>query len=264
MSVRRASFLAVFGVIALAAALVLSSGVLPAAAAPAKQAVTPAPAGATLPRTITVIGRGEIKVKPDVANTTVGVEALGATVDAAMSDAEARMTSVLAALKKMGIADKDIQTSNFSINFERQGDQTPVTAQATPGAFTPPAGFYRVSNMVQVTIRDLTKVGDVIDTAVKSGANNVWGISFSLDNTDTLEGQAREAAVKDARARAEALAGLTSVQVGDVVSVSEVVGSQPLVMYSSAKAEGLGGGGTPSEPGEVTFSTQIQVVYAIK
>ena len=82
-----------------------------------------------------------------------------------------------------------------------------MTAQATPGKFEPPAGFYRVSNMVQVTIRDMTKVGDVIDTAVKAGANNVWGISFSLENTDDLEDQAREAAVKDARARAESLAG---------------------------------------------------------
>ena len=133
MSVRRTSLVVVLGVLALVAALVLSSGVLPAAAAPAKQAGTQASTGQVVARTITVVGNGEIKVKPDVANTTVGVEALGPTVDAAMSDAEARMTSVLAALKKMGIADKDIQTSNFSINFERQGDQTPVKAQATPG-----------------------------------------------------------------------------------------------------------------------------------
>jgi uncharacterized protein len=198
-----------------------------------------------------------------VANTTVGVEALGPTVDAAMADAEARMTSVLAALKKMGIADKDIQTSNFSINFERQGDQQPVTAQATPGKFEPPAGFYRVSNMVQVTIRDMNKVGDVIDTAVKAGANNVYGIGFGLENTDSLEGQARDEAVKDAKARAEALAGLNNVQVGDVVSISEVIGGQPVPVFS-AKAQGLGGGGTPTEPGEVTYTTQVQIVYAIK
>ena len=202
MSVRKTSLVVVLGVLVLAAAVVLSSGVLPANAAPAAQATTPAPAVQGVPRTITVVGRGDVKVKPDVANTTVGVEALGPTVDSAMADAEARMTSVLDALKKMGIADKDIQTSNFSINFERQMEQKPVTAQATPGKFEPPAGFYRVSNMVQVTIRDMTKVGDVIDTAVKAGANNVWGINFSLEDTKGLEEQAREAAVKDAQARA--------------------------------------------------------------
>jgi uncharacterized protein len=268
MSVRKTSLFVVLGVLVLAAALVLSNGVLPAMAAPAKQVATQqpvaqAPAGQIVPRTITVVGQGEVKVKPELATTSVGVESLGPTVDAAMADAEARMQSVLSALKGMGIADKDIQTNNFSINFERQGDQPAVTAQATPGKFQPPAGFYRVSNMVQVTIRDMTKVGDVIDTAVKAGANNVWGISFSLENTDKLEAQAREAAVKDAQARAQSLAELNNVQVGEVISVSEVVGSQPVPMYA-AKAQGLGGGGTPTEPGEVTYTTQIQVIYGIK
>lgn len=268
MSVRRTSLVVVFGILALAAALVLSNGVLPAAAAPAGQAGTATPertastGAVTGPRTITVIGRGEVKAQPNVANTTVGVEALGATVEAAMADAEARMTSVLDALNGIGIADKDIQTSNFSINFERQSEPKPVTAQATPGAFEPPTGFYRVSNMVQVTIRDLESVGDVIDTAVKAGANNVWGISFNLENTDVLEAQAREAAVADARARAESLAGLNDVQVGVVVSVSEVVGNQQVAMFAVA-AEGRGGG-TPVEAGEVTYTTQIQVVYAIE
>ena len=131
--------------------------------------------------------------------------------------------------------------------------------------FQPVPGFYRVSNMVQVTIRDLTKVSDVIDTAVKAGANNVWGISFSLDDTDALEAQAREKAVADAKARAESLASLTGVKVGQVMAVSEVVGGSSVPMFASAdRAMGLGGGGTPAEPGEVTFSTQIQVIYAIQ
>jgi uncharacterized protein YggE len=264
MSVRKTSVFVGLGVLALAAAVVLSSGVLPVNAAPAGQAATPAAAGQVVPRTITVVGRGEVKVKPDVAHTTVGVEALGETVDAAMADAEARMTSVLAALKGMGIADKDIQTSNFSVNFERQMEPKPATAQATPGTFEPPAGFYRVSNMVQVTIRDMATVGDVIDTAVKAGANNVWGINFGLENTAALESQAREAAVKDAKARADSLAGLNSVQVGDVIAISEVIGNQPMPMYSVAEARGMGGGGTSAEPGEVTFTTQVQVVYGIK
>ena len=259
MSVRRTSLVVVLGVIAMVAALLVSSGAFSAQAAPAAQSTTP-----QMARTITVVGRGEVKAKPDVANTNIGVEVTGPTVDAAMEDAQARMASVLSALKQMGIADKDIQTSNFSINFERQPQEPkPATAQATPGAFEPPAGFYRVSNMVQVTIRDLTKVGDVLDTAVKAGANNVWGVTFALENTDALEGQAREAAVADAKSRADSLAGLTGVKVGPVVQISEVIGSQPVPMYAMAD-RAMGGGGTPVEPGELTFSTQIQVVYAIQ
>lgn len=254
MSVRRTSWIFALGIVALAAVLVLSSGVLPAQA----QATAQAPA-----RTITVVGRGEVKVKPDVANTTVGVDVQAGTVDAAMEDAQARMTAILAALKKLGIDEKDIRTSNFSINFERTSPEPRVvTAEAAPGTIEPPAGFYRVSNMVQVTIRDMTKVAEVLDTAVKAGANNVWGLSFGLDDTDALEAQAREAAVKDARERAEALAELTGVEVGDVIAVSEVVGSIA-PMYETA-ARGMGGGGTPVEPGEVAYSTQIQIIYAIQ
>ncbi len=256
MSARRTSIVAVLAVVALAAALVLSNGVAPAQA----QTSAPAPSGQALARTITVVGRGEVKVKPEVAHTTVGVEALAPTVDAAMEDAQARMDAVLAALKKLGIADKDIQTSNFSINFERS---QPGMPESTKTDSTQPAGFYRVSNMVSITIRDLEQVGPVLDAAVKAGANNVWGITFGLDDTDALEVEAREAAVKDARARAESLAELTGVSVGDVVSVSEVIGNVSGIMYSAAEGRG-GGGGTPVEPGEVSFTTQIQIVYAIE
>jgi hypothetical protein len=120
--------------------------------------------------------------------------------------------------------------------------------------------------MIQVTIRDLDTVGDVLDAAVEAGANNVWGVSFGLDNTDALEEQAREKAVADARARAESLAKLNGVTAGDVIAISEVIGSGPSPMYAEAAAyRGLGGGGgAPVEPGELTFSTQVQVIYGIR
>ena len=264
MSVRKLGVLFVVAILALVGTLFLT-GAVPQSQA-AQTTVTPAPTGAAssgvgIPgRTITVVGRGEVKVQPEVANTTVGVEALAPTVDAAMEDAQARMDAVLAALEELGIATRDIQTSNFSINFERTGQVSPTPAGQAQS--TQPEGFYRVSNMVQITIRDLDQVATVIDEAVKAGANNVWGISFGLDDTDTLEEQARADAVKDAQARAESLAELNGVQVGDVVSISEVVGNVGQPMF--AAAEGRGGGGTPVEPGEVTFSTQIQVVYSIR
>ncbi len=209
-----------------------------------------------LARTITVVGRGEVKSKPDVARTNLGVEVTAPTVAEAVADAEARMNAILAALKGAGIPAKDIQTSNYSINFERQSPEP----QASETGTIP--GVYRVSNMVQVTIRDLDAVGEIIDVAVKAGANNVWGVSFGLEDTDALEDMAREDAINDANARAESLAELTGVEVGEVLTVSEVVGSQPYPMF--AAAEGRGGGGGPVEPGELTFSTQIQVVYGIE
>jgi uncharacterized protein YggE len=215
-------------------------------------------------RTITVVGRGEVKVAPEIATTTIGVDVQAGTVDAAMAEAQARMDAILEALKGLGIADADIQTSNFSINFERSPGSEPMASstQSEPGEFQPVPGFYRVSNMVMITIRDLDRVSEVLDTAVKSGANNIWGLSFGLDDTEALEVQAREAAIRNARERAESLAELNGVVAGGVVSISEVIGSQAIPLY--AAAEGRGGGGTPVQPGEVTFSTQIQVVYAIE
>jgi uncharacterized protein len=229
----------------------------------------PAAAGDSPARSITVVGRGEVKAKPDVATVNLGVEVTAPTVGEAMTEANARMKTILASMKALGIADKDIQTSNFSINFERQEPVAPAISEAMPGTkpseTKTPAGFYRVNNMIQVTIRDLDKVGDVLDAAVEAGANNVWGVSFGLDSTDALESEAREKAVADARTRAESLAELNGVTVGDVIAISEVIGGSPSPMYAEAASfRGLGGGGAPVEPGELTFSTQIQVVYGIR
>lgn len=213
-------------------------------------------------RTITVVGSGEVNAKPDIAKTTVGVEVQAQTVDVAMTEAQKRMTAVIDALKELGIANKDIQTSNFSISFERTSNASLTRSDSDkPAEFEAPAGFYRVSNMVQVIIRDLDQVATVLDESVKAGANNVWGISFELSDTDPLMELAREDAVENARARAQSLADLSGVDLGEVMSISENIGNSYLV---DTAARGMGGGGTPVEPGELTFTMQIQVVFAIE
>ena len=242
-------------------AVVLLAGVALVGRAPG--AAAQEPPDTDINRTITVVGRGEVKSPPDVARVNLGVEVTAPTVAAAMDDAEQRMTDVLAALKDAGIAAKDIQTSNFSINFERQNPEMMPRAESTTEMTGTVAGVYRVNNMVQVTLRDMTAVGDVIDATVEAGANNIWGVSFELENTDALEEQAREAAVNNARARAESLAELNGVEVGEVIAISEVIGASPAPMFAEA-ARAMGGGGVSIEPGEVSFATQLQIVYAIQ
>lgn len=241
------------------AALLLVGSLALSGCAPLADA-SPVAASESPVRTVTVIGRGEVKARPDTANTNLGVEVTAATVDEAMAQAKTRMAALLDALKALGIAEKDIQTSNFSVYFERTSADLPTPRAGGSDQQVP--GFYRVSNMVQVTIRDLEQVGEVLETAVKAGANNIWGIGFSISDPATLEAQARENAVKDARARAEALAKLHGVELGSVVAISEVIGGATPIFAEAAKA--LGGGGAPIEPGELILSTQIQVVYAIK
>jgi uncharacterized protein YggE len=248
--------------------------------------------------TVTVVGHGQVHAKPDVARANLGVEVTAPTVEEATKLSSARMTSLLDALKRAGVAEKDIRTSNFSINFERydSGGPIPMPEMAQPAATASPAapprpvggpksapasssasapvapppppraraGFYRVTNTVDVTIHDMSKIGPVLDTAVAAGANNVWGINFALDNTDALGVQAREKAVADARSRAQSLAKLQGLSLGPVVSVSEVVGERsgpvrPMMMTFNASM----GDGVPVASGELSYSSEIEVVYSL-
>jgi uncharacterized protein YggE len=247
-------------VVALATILVLSGLVVAlegwATIAPGRAtAQTPTPASAEPLRSITVIGEGKVSAKPDQAQIQVGVETIASTVQEATKENNAKMAAILAALKKLGIADKDIQTSNFSIYLERMPERE-LSA-------TSEVNRYRVSNQVRVIVRDLNNVSNVIDQVVEAGANNIWGVNFTIGDPKDLQATARAAAVADAKAKAQELAKLTDVSVGKVLSVSEIIGASPLFPTALRAAEGLGGG-APVEPGEVELTVQLQVVYAIE
>jgi uncharacterized protein YggE len=210
--------------------------------------------------TITVVGQGEASARPDIARTNLGVEATAATVPEAMRLANERMNAVITALKGLGIAERDIRTSNFSIYFER-APQPAAGSVARPA--TQPQGVYRVSNLVEVTIRDLNQASAVLQAAVDAGANTAWNISFELDNSKPVETQALERAVDDGRANAEALARRTGVALGQIISISEVIGSAPTPIFAEAASFKAADAGPPIERGELTFSTRVQIVYAI-
>jgi len=209
------------------------------------------------PGTITVVGEGKVRIKPDIARAQIGVEVLMDSVKAASEANKERLEAVLAALEGQGIAAADIQTSGFSVYAERFGYDGPLPDDQTN---------YRVSNNVNVIVRDLDTLGTVLDAAIEAGANNIYGVEFSLEDPSIIESAARESAVADAQAKAEELAGLTNTTVGTVVSISEVIGNGG-GFYSSNFAEaarGMGGGGsTPVSPGELELIMQLQITYAI-
>lgn len=212
--------------------------------------------GNTIDRGITVVGTGKAAGTPDVAHVSVGIETSAATVQQAVDDNRGKMSALLDTLKELGVADKDIQTSNYSV-YMQQAPVTPETSVADSGALT-----YHVNNQVEVTVRDVSKLGDLLDKAVAAGANNIYGVNFSVDDTSKLEADARAKAIADARSRAASLAQLAGVQLGDVVSISEVIGSNGPV-YASMAA-GMGGGGAPIQPGELNVNMSVQVTFAIK
>lgn len=232
--------------------------------------VVPAPSSAqVIADTITVIGRGEVSRAPDIAQTTLGVEITAASVQEATRLASSRMSEVLAALEKVGIDKSDIQTRNLQIGFERTyPPPRPMPAPDASPEGAPqaekPAGFYRVTNMVQVKIRDLAKVGPVLDAAIGAGANAAYGISFGIDQPEELEAEARAKAVEQARAQAEQLAKLAGHSLGEVVAMNaEFMGGPIRPMMMAKEASFAYDGGTPVSAGEVSVSAQVQVIYRI-
>jgi uncharacterized protein YggE len=256
--------------IGLSTAMLLLGGLLiltlvhPNPPAAAAQAAAPAPqAQFGSGRSITVVGEGQVKIQPDMAQINIGIEVISDTVKGASKLGADTMAAVMAALKDQGVADKDMQTSGYSVWVER-----PYTPE---GQAQDKAPIYHVSNSVSVTILALDKVGSILDAAIEAGANNIYGVTFSLVDPTPLMAQAREKAVADAKAKAQDLAKLNDVTLGDVVSVSEVIGSGTSGGYYPGfgrlpvAAQGMGGGGGgPISPGELQMTSQLQVTYAIE
>jgi len=214
----------------------------------------------SIERSITVVGEGRASVSPDVAEANVGVEVLAPTVKEATEKAKERMTAIVAALQEAGIAEKDIQTSNYSIYFERY-PEIRAMVEAEPSEVE---GNYRVSNMVRVKIRDLDEIGVVLDGVIQAGANNVYGVNFTVDDPSEVKSEARVKAIANAKTRAQELADLNGVNLGEVLQISEVIGGPfPTSGIPVPMAAEYRGGAGPISPGELEFSVQIQVTYAI-
>jgi hypothetical protein len=203
-------------------------------------------------RQITVVGQGEVKGKPDTATVQIGVDTEAPTAQEALNQNTAQTQAVQAKLKELGIAEKDMQTSNFSIFPAYDADGQRVTG-------------YRVSNMVSVTIRNLDQTGILLDQVVQVGANSVYGISFSVDDPKVLFDQAREAAMQDAKERATKLAQAGGASIGDVLVITENIGAEsPIPLAMPAMAEAADRAAVPVQPGEQSFNLSVQVTYALR
>lgn len=206
--------------------------------------------------TITVVGEGEVTIEPDIARANIGVEVSGSTVAEASAESRALIQAILTVLEEQGIDPKDIQTSNFNIYAERYGSEGPLADDEIQ---------YRVNNMVSVVIRDLDRVGAILDAAIEAGANSINGISFQVEDPSSVESDARQSAVEDARAKAEELASLTGVGIGSVISISEIVDSGGGLYRGNfdAVSNAMGGGGDGFSPGELSLVMRLQVSYRI-
>ncbi len=235
-----------------ASALVVSACV-PGAPQPAMaQSTDPAP---TVTRTISVSGNGQAYTAPDKAMISIGVQTRDKDAGKAVDNNTAAMNKILAALKAQGIADKDLQTQNFSINPQYEYDSS--------GNPTGAVSFI-VDNTLVATVRNLPKLGATLSSAVSAGANNIYGISFGVQDPSALQATARDLAVADARARAEALAKAAGVTLGEVISISESLNvNNPVPVYARDMAQAVGGD-VPVATGEQSVSVDVSVTFAIQ
>jgi hypothetical protein len=206
------------------------------------------------PTGITVTAEGKASGKPDLAMITLGVETRDPEAHKAAEQNNSQMAEVMAALREVGVAEEDIRTVDYSIQADIIWEDN---RQRVVG--------YVVVNSVLVKMRDTDKVGDVLDAATEAGANNIYSIQFTFEDPSTLREQARAAAMTEARSKAEALAQLGGVGLGQPRQISESF-VEPWTVYAEkayARAPSADVTTTPVSAGQLEVTVQVQVTYDI-
>lgn len=207
--------------------------------------------------TVTVTGEAKSQVRSQIATFSAGVNAINDNKDVAITEVNQKINAIIVALKNFGITDQDFKTQNLSVYQQQENyyDQSGVQ-KLRPGQ-------WNVNNTLDITLRNIDQASALADLLTTSGATNVYGPNFTVDNTSSAQNELLSDAMKDALTKAEIIAKASGKKVGNVVSVTEgtsAVGFFPM----SAKADSLGGGGAPVEPGSQTVQKSVTVVYELK
>jgi hypothetical protein len=237
-----------------AAALAMGTGLFALVLAPgallAAEDTTPPP------RTMTVSGQGEVKAVPDEAQLSAGVVTQARNAADALAANSRAMNAVFDALKRIGIPDKSIQTSDFSVSAQFQTDPHGNTTQKIIG--------YQVSNDVTVIVDDLTRRGPAIDALVSSGANSMGGIAFTIRDPKPLLTEARADAVKDALQRADTYAKAAGVALGPITSIGESGYEAPRPMNRMMAMSASVAQSTPVAAGEESITAGVSITFEIR
>jgi len=213
---------------------------------------------AAQPRTLDVSGNGTVYVSPDIAYIYIGVHTEDPAIATAVDNNNTQTTALVEALKNAGVAVVDIQTSNFNVYTSPQYDKMTGVSTGTS---------YAVDNTVYVTVRDLSKLGSLLNTAVEAGANNINNVTFDVADKSAALKEARQKAMTNASSLASELAQNAGVKLGEIQNVSYSDNSPSPTYYGM----GGGGGGAPApnasvpiQPGLTEITVTVSVTYAIK
>jgi len=201
--------------------------------------------------TVTAIGTGSVKLVPDMASFSIGINTQDALVSTAQAANNAAMDAVITALTGLGVNKDDLQTNSFSVY--------PVYDYSTD---TPVVNGYEVSNTVTVIVRDLAKLPALLDAAVEAGANNVYSLGFQSSQQATAYDQALKAAAQDALRKAALIAQAVGKEAGSVLSLDEISTSTGMV-YGGAAYSMESSYSAPIESGVVTVTAQVEATVAL-
>lgn len=206
--------------------------------------------------TVTVNGEAKSKQKNQIATFTAGVDALKDNKDDAIKEVNTKVDALIKAVKDFGIDESDIKTQNMSVYQQEE-------SYYDNGVQKMRKGQWRINNSVEIVLRQVEKASDLANLLTGSGANNVYGPNFSFEDTNQAEKDLFEAAMKDAKEKAEMLAKVSGRKLGKVVNINETSGG---INYSlmSAKVDGMGGGGVPTEAGSTTVSKSLTVSFELE
>lgn len=211
-------------------------------------------ATAAAERTISVSGQGRVSARPDMAVVWLGVQTEADTAGDALEENSVQMQSVISTTLEAGVEEDDIQTQGIRLQpiYDQPQDAQEREVQG-----------YRASNIVEVTVRNLDELGTLLDAAVEAGGNTIDNIRFEIGGSDEVLAQAREAAVDNARAKAEQLASLLNVELGDVLTISETSFSPPMpVVFEEAAADRATA--VPVQPGTQSIEVSVQITWQIQ
>lgn len=223
----------------------------PMAQAQEAQVAVPAVQGTLL----SVSAEGKVQGRPDMATISLGVQTEAQTAQAAVQANATRMTALIAALRRAGIAERDIQTSNVSVNPQQQyrENQPPLVTG------------YQANNTVTAKIRNVDNVGRVIDASVAAGGNTVNGVSFSYQNPDAQVDNARREAIREARRRADLYASALNMHVVRIVAIQEGGGySPPFPVPMLARGMAAAQEATPVQVGEIETTASVNVTFELR
>jgi uncharacterized protein len=204
------------------------------------------------PRGLTLTGVGEVRARPDLAVVRVGVVSQAATARAALDDNNEAMRAVMAALQDRGIAERDMQTSQFTVQPRYRHDQT--------GEAPPRIDGYEVSNQLAVTVRDLDALGPVLDQAVSVGSNQILGIEFDIADPEPRRDEARRLAVEDAVRKANVYAEAADVALGPIRAMTEQARFDPPQPYQRME---MAQSSVPIAEGEQVVAVQVTISWDI-